>query len=264
MVKQSGELQSQAEELQALNEELQAQSEELQSQSDYLQDLNVELQEQKEQELAARKEADKANKAKSIFLATMSHEIRTPMNGVLGMTSLLCETTLTAEQREYADIIRISGENLLKVINDILDFSKIESGQMELDHHGFDLRQCVEEVLDVFSETAAKKQLDLLYHIDHNVPTQLIGDQLRVRQVFLNLVNNAIKFTSKGEILIDIALLARNNENLNISFTIKDTGAGIPKDKQSKLFKAFSQVDASTTRQHGYSGFGPRIMRTPG
>jgi signal transduction histidine kinase/ligand-binding sensor domain-containing protein/CheY-like chemotaxis protein len=256
VVKQSEELQNQSEELQALNEELQAQSEELQSQSDYLQELNDELHEQKEQEQQARKEADKANKAKSVFLATMSHEIRTPMNGVLGMTSLLCETPLSAEQREYAEIIRISGEGLLNVINDILDFSKIESGQMELDHHDFELRQCIEDVLDIFSEVAAKKQLDLLYKIDRQIPARLVGDQLRIRQVLLNLVNNAIKFTSKGQILIEIDLLERNEGALNLGFRIQDTGIGIPGDKVKRLFKAFSQVDPSTTRKYGGTGLG--------
>jgi len=202
-------------------------------------------------------EADEANRAKSIFLATMSHEIRTPMNGVIGMATLLSETSLTVEQRRYTKTISSCGESLLSVINDILDFSKIESGKMELEHKAFDLRLCIEEVLELFAGKAADIGLDLMYVIDPEVPEHIIGDPLRLRQVFTNLVGNAIKFTPSGEIIIKASLKQpATDDQLNIVFEVKDTGIGIAADKTERLFKAFSQIDASTTRKYGGTGLG--------
>ena len=259
--KQHREITAIAEEQKTLNKELELREDALQKQVNIVSEINEQLRKKESDLISAKEKAEEAMKAKSEFLSVMSHEIRTPMNAVIGLTGLLKETRLTKVQEEYLNTIKISGESLLHIINDILDFSKIESGKFQLEKVPFETGLPIREAIDLVKSSASSKNLPISSTMDDSVPQYIKTDISRLRQVLVNLLSNAVKFTHHGKIEVRVTATEKVGKNVNLEFSVADTGIGIPKERLPYLFQSFVQVDSSTTRKYGGTGLGLAISK---
>ncbi|MUP37473.1 response regulator [Labilibaculum euxinus] len=223
--------------------------------------LLVYLEKKNEELIIEKNKAEEATRSKSLFLANMSHEIRSPMNGILGLSKLLLQSELNSEQKDMLDVMARSGENLIQIINDILDYSKIEAGQIEIEEIDFDIRKVTDTIFHLLNYKAIEREIEFKIEVDEIIPENLIGDAFRLNQVLMNLTNNAIKFTQNGSVTLSIKCIEKSKEHVSLFFTIKDTGIGISKDAQKKLFREFTQSDSSITREYGGTGLGLAISK---